>query len=395
MTDAPAPPPAIAGGDAAAPPPIPAPAHAAVDAQLQELVAQAMERNAATRVHLAQRAEASIATMKDALADLLVVAGLARTTAALVPGLHDVVRVLSDLYAQSHAVQTSLEPEWCAAVAVMARANANVVVPNQSGADAPLIKPVLVEPDRPEVVRLVPSRKRRHSDGDEEADVEGRNEDRSVFNNQGHLDEDDKDDKEYVSGQDSDDDIDYDSDSADEDQDGDMSDDASDFSDTSNDADPDVSARAPKDVLVPKIDATVLAQLAKNDYGKLMCGPAAKFDITQNRRDTVPLRDLDVALRPPLSEVPAAYAIDEALLAHLLNDDYATLFYGSGTPFEITQSRFDTVPLRDIDSALQSRFCPGVRPLVWNDELMAKVGVSKEFELEGEGGFVFGVRQWQ
>ncbi|KAJ3362017.1 hypothetical protein GGF32_006759 [Allomyces javanicus] len=112
------------------------------------------------------------------------------------------------------------------------------------------------------------------------------------------LYEDDEDDKDSVSGQDSDDDIDYDSNLADEDQDGDMSDDASDFSDTSNDADPGVSARAPKDVLVPEIDAIVLAQIAKNDYGKLMCGATAKFDITQSRRDTVPPQDLDHVLGP-------------------------------------------------------------------------------------------------
>ncbi|KNE73156.1 hypothetical protein AMAG_20694 [Allomyces macrogynus ATCC 38327] len=114
--------------------------------------------------------------------------------------------------------------------------------------------------------------------------------------------------------------------------------------------------------------------------------------------------------------MPVAYAIDEALLA-LLNEDYCTLCYARRMLFEITQSRFDMVLLRDIDSALLSRLCPGVRPLVWNDELMAKVGVSKEFgwscrtcglaqgvthgpcchgyeEPEAESGFVFGVRQW-
>ncbi|KNE73158.1 hypothetical protein AMAG_17356 [Allomyces macrogynus ATCC 38327] len=155
--------------------------------------------------------------------------------------------------------------------------------------DAPLIPLALDEPDRP------PSRKRSQCDGDEEADVEGRNEDRSVFNSQEHLDEDDEDDKDYVSGQDSDDDIDYDSDTADEDLD---SDDASEYSDTSDDEGPGVPACAPMDVPVPAINASLLASLVEDEYDKLMCGPAAKFEITQDHRDTVPLQDLDLALGP-------------------------------------------------------------------------------------------------
>ncbi|KAJ3365370.1 hypothetical protein GGF31_008555 [Allomyces arbusculus] len=251
MAEAPAPPPANAGLDAAEPPKPRAPA-AAVSAQLQKLMAQAIERNTAVRTHVAQRAETAIAAMNETLADLLVVANQARTAAAVVPGLHNVAHALHDLYAQSRAVQpANFEPEWQAALKVMALANADEVaalalVDQAAVVDAPLAPLALDESNRPKPVWPPPPRKWHISNGDDEDDVEEHSEPDFVFDIHGPLLEDDEDDKDYVPDQDSDDDIDYDSDSFDEDPDNDMSTDAGKHSNTSGDKDPGVSEGAPK-----------------------------------------------------------------------------------------------------------------------------------------------------
>ncbi|KAJ3362019.1 hypothetical protein GGF32_006761 [Allomyces javanicus] len=94
MTDAPAPPPAHLGATSATAVPQPPAPVVPRDTQLQALIAVSNEHNTATRAHLVARATATVESMRRMLEDLHTLAVLAKDTATVVPGLHDLAVVL-------------------------------------------------------------------------------------------------------------------------------------------------------------------------------------------------------------------------------------------------------------------------------------------------------------
>ncbi|KAJ3352654.1 hypothetical protein GGF32_003610 [Allomyces javanicus] len=272
MADAPAPPPPRALPGTASP----SPALTIADERLRKLVAEAMDRATATRAYLVERATETVATMTHTLSDLHALARLARDTATVIPGLHELAHVLGQMHARGHAAQADLEPEWTAAVDAAARANADAtaLVADKAGAARTELPPGFVRRGSPEQVRLVPSRKRPLNDDESDSD----NTSDSDISGCSTCETDTND-----------------TDSSD-----------SDSSDANNEAQQQQRRRPPLPtsrtpaagggVPVRAIDAAVLKQLAKDDYGQLMCTATSKFEITQDRRETVLLRDFDADL---------------------------------------------------------------------------------------------------
>ncbi|KNE73214.1 hypothetical protein AMAG_17403 [Allomyces macrogynus ATCC 38327] len=213
-------------------------------------------------------------------------------TAAVVPGLHGFANVLREVDTRSHAVLSDLGPRWNAAADAAASADAEQAdaaqgvgrgavapaVPRENGARrahpdpaaaAPppqLIDPAVVapapQPPRPLLATPAPAgrarpRKRPRSDGHDDTSRR-RPRTRSGNNSSGDEDPGAATDANSTAG---------------------------------NDDRPRAAGRAP----IP-IDAAVLVRLARDDFGKLISSPNSVYTISQDRNDTVPLREIRAAL---------------------------------------------------------------------------------------------------
>ncbi|KAJ3347759.1 hypothetical protein GGF32_006585 [Allomyces javanicus] len=269
MADAPAPPHAMApllAGGAARPPP------AAVAAQLRALVTHAQSHHQATRRFLVERAKDAVAAVTRSLAELHEISTMVDDTAAVVPGLHGFADVLREIDTRSHAVFDELKPRWNAAAEATASADAEKADVAQgagrAGARAEAVaclghnpsfpnldhNPSIPHLDRNPSIRLPTPRS-----GDR----------RPRHPRRRHL---------RIAGSNN---------SDDDDAAGAASD--ADSTAGGNDNPPRAHGRVP----VRPIDATVLAHLALTDLGQLF---TSEYEITQDSKDSVPLREIRTAL---------------------------------------------------------------------------------------------------
>ncbi|KAJ3352652.1 hypothetical protein GGF32_003608 [Allomyces javanicus] len=263
MADAPAPPHAMApllAGGAARPPP------AAVAAQLRALVTHAQSHHQATRRFLVERAKDAVAAVTRSLAELHEISTMVDNTAAVVPGLHGFVDVLREIDTRSHAVFDELKPRPmrhkapAGPVHALKQERYRAKTTRVAHPFIPSFKCLDHNPSIPHLDRNPSIRLPTPRSGDR----------RPRHPRRHHL---------RITG----------SNNSDDDEDAGAASDADSTAGGNNDP-PRAHGRVP----VRPIDATVLAHLALTDLGRLFT--SGEYEITQNPKDTVPLREIRTAL---------------------------------------------------------------------------------------------------